>query len=121
MNQTIRDYLKRRVRLCLAFAAGGWLLIALGGALAQRLPDTVPRPAIPLVGFVLFFGAILTMQRSVKCPKCRAKLGQTIAMPLAFKWGSGPQVNFCPFCGVSLDEPRPVHSDPSASQNPIKS
>jgi hypothetical protein len=43
-------------------------------------------------------------------------------MPLAFSWGSGPKVNFCPFCGVNLDEPRPGgHADPIASQNPIKS
>ena len=87
MNQTIRDYLKGRIRWCLAFAVGGWLLIALGGALAQRLPEGIPRPAIPLVGFVVFFGAIVAMQRSIKCPKCKAKLGQTIAMPLAFKLG----------------------------------
>ena len=121
MNQTIRDYLKGRIRWCLAFAVGGWLLIALGGGLAQALPAGIPRAAIPLVGFAVFFGAIVTMQRSIKCPKCKARLGQTIAMPLAFHIGSGPRVNFCPFCGVNLDEPRPGHSDPIAAQNPIKS
>jgi hypothetical protein len=121
MNQTIRAYLKGRIRWCLALAVGGWVLIALGGGLAEHLPAGVPRPAIPLAGFVVFFGAIVAMQRSIKCPKCKAKLGQTIAMPLAFSWGSGPQVNFCPFCGVNLDEPRPGNSDPIASQNPIKS
>ena len=31
-------------------------------------------------------------------------LGQAIAMPTAFRL-LGPQVKFCPFCGVSLDEP----------------
>jgi hypothetical protein len=39
----------------------------------------------------------------------------------AFNFGSGPRVNFCPFCGVNLDEPRPLSSDRSAAQNPIKS
>ena len=68
------------------------------------------------------FGALVAMQRGIKCPKCKAKLGQTIAMSLAFSWGSGPKVNFCPFCGVNLDEPRPGgRADPIASQNPIKS
>lgn len=121
MNQTIRDYLTRRIRWCLAFALGGWLLIALGGGLAGYLPAALPRPAIPLLGFAVFFGAIIAMQRWIKCPKCKANLGRTIAMPLAFHLGSGPRVSFCPFCGVSLDEPRPGSSDPLASQNPIKS
>ena len=122
MNQTIRDYLKSRIRWYGAIALGGWVLMALGGALAKRLPEGIPQPAIPLTGFLVFFGAIVAMQRSIKCPKCKAKLGQTIAMPLAFSWGSGPKVNFCPFCGVNLDEPRPGgHADPIASQNPIKS
>ena len=121
MNQTIRDYLKGRIRWCLAFAVGGWILIALGGGAARHLPESIPRVAIPLTGFVVFFGAIVAMQRSIKCPKCNARLGQTIAMPLAFNFGSGPRVNFCPFCGVHLDEPRPGGSDPITSQNPIKS
>jgi hypothetical protein len=121
MNQTIRDYLKGRIRWCLACAVGGWLLIALGGGLAAHLPAGIPRPAIPLLGFAVFFGAILAMQRSIRCPKCEARLGQTIAMPLAFNFGSGPRVNFCPFCGVNLDEPRPGNHEAGAAQNPIKS
>lgn len=121
MSATIRDYLKGRIRWCLAFAVGGWLLIALGGGFAAHLPEGIPRPAIPLLGFIVFFGAIIAIQRSIKCPKCKARLGRTIAMPLAVNFGSGPQVNFCPFCGVSLDEPQPGSSDATATQNPIKS
>jgi len=120
MNGTIRAYVKARVRWCLALALGGWLLIALGGALAARLPDDLPRGLLPLAGFVLFFGAILAMQWIVRCPKCQAKLGQTIAMPLAFSWGRGPKVNFCPYCGVNLDEPRAQSQPPAPSQNPIR-
>ncbi len=120
MSGTIRDHIKSRVRLCFAFAIGGWLLIALGGALASSLPDSVPRAALPLAGFLLFGGSLLAMQWTVRCPKCKAKLGQTIAMPLAFSWGSGSKVNFCPFCGVNLDEPRPQPQAPAPSQNPIK-
>lgn len=121
MNPSIRDYLKGRIRWCLAFALGGWILIALGGGAAEHLPAAIPRPALPLAGFVVFFGALVALQRRIQCPRCQAKLAQTIAMPLAFKWGPGPQVNFCPFCGVNLDEPRPLSSDPVSSQNPIKS
>ena len=102
MNDTIRDYIRRRVWWCAAFAVGGWLMFPLGAAIAQRLPDGAARAAMPIVGFVMFGGAILALQRIVKCPKCKARLGQTIAMPVAFGWGSGPRVNFCPFCGRPL-------------------
>ena len=120
MNDTIRDYIRRRVWWCAAFAVGGWLMFPLGAAIAQRLPDGAARAAMPIVGFVMFGGAILALQRIVKSPKCKARLGQTIAMPVAFGWGSGPRVNFCPFCGVKLDEPIPHSESSTQSLNPIK-
>ena len=95
-------------------------MFPLGAAIAQRLPDGAARAAMPIVGFVMFGGAILALQRIVKCPKCKARLGQTIAMPVAFGWGSGPRVNFCPFCGVKLDEPIPHSESSTQSLNPIK-
>ena len=120
MNQTMRDYIRRRVWWCVAFAVGGWLMFPLGAAFERRLPDGVARAAVWIVGFVMFGGAILALQRFVRCPKCKARLGQTIAMPVAFSWGSGPKVNFCPFCGVNLDEPLPRPQSPPQSLNPIQ-
>jgi FtsH-binding integral membrane protein len=120
MDQTIRNYVKRRVWWCAACGFAGWLMFALGASLAKTLPDGAPRAAIPVLGFVLFGGAILALQRIVRCPKCKSKLGQTIAMPLAFSWGSGPKINFCPYCGVNVDEPVPRAQSPVESLNPIK-
>jgi hypothetical protein len=121
MNPTIRQYIKRRVWWCMALGFGGWLVFALCGVIARSLPDGLPKIALPFVGIAMFGGAILALQLIVRCPKCKAKLAQTIAMPVAFSgWRSGPKVNFCPFCGVNLDEPMP-HSDPVVeSLNPIK-
>lgn len=120
MNATIRQFIKRRIYWCAAVAFAGWLMFPLGGIIAKKLPDGLPTIALPAVGFVMFVGAILALQLIVRCPKCKARLGQTIAMPVAFSLGSGPKVNFCPFCGVNLDEPLP-HSDPVVqSLNPIK-
>ena len=76
-------------------------------------------PVVPLVGFALFGGAILVLQWIVKCPKCKARLAQTIAMQVAFSgWRSGPKVCFCPFCGVNLDQPVPGSNIATQSQNP---
>ena len=119
MSQTIRQYVKRRVWWCAAAAIGGWLVLALGGAAGNSLPDGIPKAVMPIAGFLLFGGAIVAMQRIVKCPKCKARLGQTIAMPVAFSWGSGPKVGFCPYCGVSLDVPLPRAEPVAQSQNPI--
>ena len=120
MNETIRQHIKRRVRWCMAIAAGGWLMFPLATSLAGYLPEGIPQGAAPLAGMLLFVGAIFTMQRIVKCPKCKARLAQTIAMHVAFSWGSGPRVNFCPYCGVSLDERAPRSEPVAPTQDPIR-
>jgi hypothetical protein len=63
MNRAIRDYLKRRVRLCFATAIGGWLLIALGGALARHLPESIPPGSGAKINF---------------CPYCGVNLGEPL-------------------------------------------
>jgi hypothetical protein len=122
MNETIRDHIKRRVWWCLGVGFAGWLLIPLGAEIAKSLPERIPAATLSCGGVIVFAGAMLVMQRIVKCPKCNAKLGRTIAMPLAFNWGSGPKINFCPYCAVNLDEPLPraAAAGPIQSQNPIK-
>ena len=122
MNKTIRSYIKARVRLCFAIGIAGWLLIPLGEAIAKNLPEGIPPFAFPVVGFLVFGGAMFVMQRIVKCPKCKTNLGRTIAMPLALSWGSGPKINFCPYCAVSLDEPLPqtAAKKPPPAQGPIQ-
>ena len=119
---TIRDYIRRRVWWCLGIGFAGWALIPFGSALASALPKPILPGALSfsVVGALVFAGAMLVMQRIVKCPKCLARLGRTIAMPLAFSWGSGPKIGFCPYCGVSLDEPVPGAQRPVDSLNPIK-
>jgi hypothetical protein len=113
MNETIRDYLKRRIRWLMAAVVGGWLLFPLSAAVPRET-----RPLVLALGGILFGGAILAINYLIKCPRCSAKVGQTIAMPLAFSWGSGPRINFCPYCGVSLDQPRTQQQHGTAT-NPI--
>jgi len=106
MNGTLRGQIKRRMYWCLGIFACGWVVMVLGTELAKSLPD-VPREIIPVGGMLLFGGAALAMHWLVRCPKCEAKLARTIAMPVAFSWGSGPKIGFCPYCGVNLDQPLP--------------
>ena len=119
MSESIRAHIKRRVWWCMAVGIGGWLMIPLAAALGKSLPDAIPQGVFPVLGMLCFGGAMLALHRWVRCPKCKARLGQTIAMPLAFSWGSGPKVCFCPYCGVSLDSQLPHAAAVAPSQNPI--
>jgi hypothetical protein len=116
MNRTLRDQIKRRMGWCIGAFVCGWVLIGLGTEVARSMP-AVPRELLPLIGVALFAAGALAMNFLVKCPKCHARLARTIAMPVAFSFGSGPKVCYCPYCGVSLDEPIPL-TGPQAG-NPI--
>jgi hypothetical protein len=97
MNETIRDYLKWRVRWRVAIGVGGWVVVA--ASIGTRVDNSI----VSILGFLTFGGAILALQW-IKCPRCSVRLGQ-IAMTLGVP-GLKPQPNFCPYCGVNLDEPR---------------
>jgi DNA-directed RNA polymerase subunit RPC12/RpoP len=104
MNDSIRDYLKRRVRLTMAIGLGGWLLVAVAMGSTH---GKEPPPPLLIAGFVMFGGAILILQW-IRCPRCSARLGQCITMGLGFNLsilGRKKSPNFCPYCGVSLDQP----------------
>ena len=87
MNETIRAYIKRRVRWCLAIGIGGLVVIA------TSIGARVDNPMVSILGFLTFGGAILAMQW-IKCPRCSVRLGQ-IAVTLAVP-GLKPQPNFAP-------------------------
>jgi hypothetical protein len=117
---TLRDHIRRRVWACAAIGFGAWLLCGVTGVLVRSPEDGAG--LLPIVGFAIFGGAILALQWAVRCPKCRARLAQTVGMYIAFQWGRRQRVNFCPFCGVNLDEPVPGTGAVGQSQiqkNPI--
>lgn len=109
--RSIRDFIKLRVRILGAAAFGAWLLFALSAALSDSAVPKHPPPVLAICGFVLFGVAALLLQLWVRCPKCSRRLGQTIALPVAFGGTKAP--NYCPFCGVDLDQPMPGRTEPS--------
>jgi hypothetical protein len=121
MNQTIRDYIKSRVRWFFAFGALGWLTFPLSQFVPRDAGSNVGA-GLPVLGALIFVGAIIALNWAIKCPRCRANLSRTIAMTVGLSWGSGPKVNFCPYCAVNLDEPRVRESAPGqqAPFNPIR-
>jgi hypothetical protein len=115
MNETIRDYIKRRVRWALVIGAGAWVALALTGLTG------ITNPAVAGLGFAVFFAAILAIQ-FIKCPRCATRLGQ-VAMLIGPLWSGKKSINFCPYCGVNLNElrePRRSSEAPVRAVNPIK-
>ncbi len=99
---TIRDYIKRRVRWGYGIGFVSWLFIAITGNMGFFGTKTGFAAIIPFIGVFGFSYAILSIM-FIRCPKCRTRIGQSIAMYAAFRL-YGPQVKYCPFCAVNLDD-----------------
>ena len=95
---TIREHLAKRTKATMAVAFAAWLFFAITGVLGGAYFD----PAIGMIGFVAFGGAVLYALFFIKCPRCFAKLGQ-LTGSLVFS-REKDRLNFCPHCGVNLDE-----------------
>jgi hypothetical protein len=99
---TIRQYIKRRVLWGFgAFVGAGVISFALGSLVANRnLANAISLIAM-FAGVVGYLSALF-----IRCPKCRANLSLTIAIPTAAHI-FGRKVQYCPYCAVSLDDPMP--------------
>jgi hypothetical protein len=99
---TIRDFLVARQRRLSFLVLAARLVFATGGFCAYKYKVWwVPLPLIaPLVAV-----AIVGMQL-LKCPRCGGAHGsRELRIGGGKKW-FGRRMEFCPYCGVGLDEER---------------
>ena len=98
---TIREFLAARRRKLIGVVLVAWL-----GFAASAVYGAQHRIVwLPFVFFALFVAAILANLYSLRCPRCRGPLG-IANLPLTERRGRlTRKMDFCPFCGVSLDEP----------------
>ena len=106
MDETIRDYITRRVRRCMAIGLGGWVLPAFSMGLTGTNTHVRVAGAFYLTGFIVSLGAVLLARRTL-CAVCSEPIGKMIGMSVAFPFFRRP-ANFCPYCGVHLDKPVPA-------------
>jgi hypothetical protein len=116
LNETIRDVLKRRVRWSMGLGLAGFVLFMLTPLVGR--PGSDGFGLLPLFGFGLFFVAMLSVQWLIRCLKCDSRLGQEMAFRLGLSIFRKPP-NFCPYCGVSLDEPRSSAGAAITTPNPL--
>jgi len=104
---TIREYLAARRRKLTGTAFAAWL-----GFAALAFYATQHRISwLTFVFFILFAATVLLANSYwLKCPRCRGPLRMT-CLPLTERsaWLTG-KMDYCPFCGVSLDETRDAAS-----------
>lgn len=99
---TIRQYIKRRVGWGFGAFFGAFLVSAVFTSFAGKGAGVIAISMIAgLVGIVGYFSILF-----IRCPKCHANISMTIAIPTAGRI-FGRKVQYCPYCGVSLDEPMP--------------
>ena len=105
---TIRELLLSQLRRLMLVGFGCWLAFAVAGIAGSS--GYVPT-WVAFIPFVGFGGTILSLLFRVRCPRCGGRLGQMAAL-LNPKWRAfNRPVNFCPYCGVSLEEPVAVSSN----------
>jgi hypothetical protein len=106
---TSRKSLNRGRLLAFLLAAPGFIAFAYGGLHASPAQPTGRDAMLCFGGFALFALGVLVGYFSGRCAHCRRGLGRL------FSQTSGPlgitkDLRFCPYCGMSLDEP-PQHDD----------
>jgi hypothetical protein len=96
---TIKQNITKKLFLCLGIAITAMIILGFTGALHV---GEILSP-IRVICLIIILGAILYGNLGIRCPKCKGNLGVTV-VPALFSFSSKHKVNFCPFCGVSLNE-----------------
>jgi hypothetical protein len=106
MAPTIRDRIKRRFRWPQALMTGGILVLILLRLSIRLHWDSMPAVLLLAiaggVGVIALLIGMTLMFFSIKCPNCGGNL-RNEAYRISRAWGK--RVDFCPYCGIGLDQP----------------
>ena len=95
----IRSALRRKLILAYIVLAIGAVCVF---AFRELIDEQVESLAIAF-GAIMGIGALLFVNLGIRCPRCNGNLVMT-AQGAAFSLSAKHRVNFCQYCGVSLDE-----------------
>ena len=92
---TIRQHLRRRLRLALLFCVGGLLVTALSVVHLQAgtANHSLLARLLPVLGMTTFLAGIV-ISGSGRCPRCTNVVNPFVSL-----------YKHCPYCGIGLDEP----------------
>ncbi len=98
---TIREFVKHRLLLGLGTILAYFLFIGILG-ITIGVHEGKPSALFLLIP-IPFFLVIIFVNFGIRCPRCDGNLGITIGHAL-FSLFSKHKPNYCPFCGISLNE-----------------
>jgi hypothetical protein len=96
---TIRQHVRRRFGYGLTVGFAAWVLLAI---LMFSTGKATGQPIIFVCIFV-FVAAAVFIQFAIRCLLCGGNLGLLLPGMFTF-FGRKRRINFCPYCGTSLDE-----------------
>jgi hypothetical protein len=97
---TIRQVLSRRMVIWLLVALASWI----GCAASLSFSTSSQYPPWFYAFFIVVFGIALLGFYRLKCPRCRTALGTNAFRIVGIGSGLSKRIEYCPYCGVSLDE-----------------
>ena len=98
---TIREGLASKQRKLNLFAFAAWAGCGFGVILGVK----TGLPWLFLPFFAAFGAAVLVGFYWLRCPRCQGPVGMTRASLTKGGRGLRRSINYCPYCGVSLDDP----------------
>ena len=97
---TIREHLARQQNMLLLWTLASVLAF---GAILWLEPPPARFNWLATLSLVSFACSLVTAAYLLRCPRCDGRLGR-LKVPLTRRLFSfGKTVDFCPYCGVSLD------------------
>lgn len=101
---TTREHLNRSRRRSILLTLPGITLFVGSIIVGQHNPGLPPNPAIIFVGFALFAAGLLLGYGGGRCLFCGERLGRVFSRANSAVWKIADDLQFCPFCGTSLDQ-----------------
>ena len=105
---TIREHVSKTLRISMLFVFLGLLGCVAIGFGGERYIG--PHFSMPL-GMLLFVCSGIYGFSLLKCPRCTSYLCSVAGSVKQKKVFFFPRVDFCPYCGVSMDEEIDEHQD----------
>jgi hypothetical protein len=105
MTETIRNHFRRRMRWAMTLSLSGFLILAAWLAWIGPQKAVASTKLIPCAIGLSLFGIGLYLSGSTRCPQCSNSIREMTATFAAFKFLIRDPPGYCPYCGISLDDP----------------
>lgn len=101
---TIRSYLAKRKKHFGYWSIASFAILVVAAVAGDAL-DSPPLFALAIAAFISYALSVVFYRYRVRCPRCSDNIGRHTSYFGVRRTLFFDTVNYCPFCGVHLDEP----------------